>query len=41
MDGLNKAGVEIDRKVLAQMALDEPKAFEQLATLARSTAGAA
>ncbi|MAJ58700.1 MAG: 50S ribosomal protein L20 [bacterium TMED88] len=41
MDGLNKAGVEIDRKVLAQMALDEPKAFEELVTLARATAGAA
>jgi len=38
MDGLNKAGVEIDRKVLAQLALDDPKAFGELATLARNGA---
>lgn len=38
MDGLNKAGVEIDRKVLAQLALDDPKAFGELASLARTSA---
>lgn len=38
MDGLKKAGVEIDRKVLAQLALDDPKAFGELATLARGAA---
>lgn len=28
--GLNKAGVEMDRKVLAQLAIDEPVAFKAL-----------
>ncbi|MDZ5697362.1 MULTISPECIES: 50S ribosomal protein L20 [Phyllobacteriaceae] len=27
IDGLNKAGIEIDRKVLADMAVHEPQAF--------------
>ena len=31
MDGLRKAGIEIDRKVLADLAVREPAAFEQLA----------
>ncbi len=30
IDGLNKAGVEIDRKVLADMAVHEPQAFAAL-----------
>ena len=38
MDGLNKAGVEIDRKVLAQLALDDPKAFAELAAVAKQAA---
>jgi len=38
MDGLNKAGVEIDRKVLAQLALDDPKAFGELASIAKNAA---
>ncbi|MCS5638335.1 MAG: 50S ribosomal protein L20 [Myxococcota bacterium] len=38
MDGLNKAGVEIDRKVLAQLALDDPHAFAELAAKAREAA---
>ncbi len=38
MDGLHKAGVEIDRKVLAQLALTDPKAFGDLAELAKSKA---
>ena len=35
MDGLKKAGVEIDRKVLAELALSDPKAFGELAELAK------
>ncbi len=37
MDGLRKAGIEIDRKVLADLAVREPAAFEQLAGAARAT----
>ena len=36
MDGLRKAGVEINRKMLADMAVREPEAFANLVTLARS-----
>jgi len=36
MDGLNKAGIEIDRKVLADLAVHEPDAFEALVTQARN-----
>jgi large subunit ribosomal protein L20 len=36
IDGLKKAGVEIDRKVLAQLALSDPKAFSQLAEVAKN-----
>ena len=35
MDGLKKAGVEIDRKMLADMAVRDPNAFSRLATIAR------
>ena len=38
MDGLHKAGVEVDRKVLAQLALDDPQAFAALAAKAREAA---
>ena len=31
IDGLNKAGIEIDRKVLADIAVHEPEAFKALA----------
>ncbi len=30
IDGLNKAGIEIDRKVLSDMAIHEPQAFQAL-----------
>ncbi len=36
--GLLIAGVEIDRKVLAQLAVTDPKAFGELAELAKSQA---
>jgi large subunit ribosomal protein L20 len=38
MDGLRKAGVEVDRKVLAQLALDDPASFGELARIARGAA---
>jgi large subunit ribosomal protein L20 len=36
MDGLNKAGVEIDRKVLADLAVHDLPAFGKIAEKARS-----
>jgi large subunit ribosomal protein L20 len=36
MCGLRQAGVEVDRKVLAQLAVSDPKAFADLAELAKS-----
>ena len=36
MNGLQLAGVEVDRKVLAQLAVSDPKAFGDLAELAKS-----
>jgi large subunit ribosomal protein L20 len=38
MNGLERAGVEVDRKILAELAVDDPKAFAELAELARSQA---
>ena len=35
MHGLKLAGVEIDRKVLAELALSDPPAFAQIANLAQ------
>lgn len=35
MDGLKKANVEIDRKVLADLAVADPKAFDTLVQTAR------
>ena len=36
IDGLNKAGVEINRKMLADMAVREPEAFTNLVTIAKA-----
>ncbi len=36
ISGLNKAGVELDRKVLADIALKEPKAFAKLVDSAKA-----
>ncbi len=36
--GLKQAGVEVDRKMLAQLAVEDPKAFGDLAELAKSQA---
>ncbi len=38
MHGLKRAGVEVDRKILADLALSDPKAFAELAELARQQA---
>ena len=38
MHGLKQAGVEMDRKILAQIAVDDPKVFGELAALAKSQA---
>jgi large subunit ribosomal protein L20 len=35
MSGLNKAGVTIDRKMLADLAVSDNAAFAQLATIAK------
>ena len=35
--GLNKAGVEVDRKILADMAVRDPVAFAQLAETAKGS----
>ncbi len=41
ISGLSKAGVEVDRKNLADLATADPQAFAELAQLARSQADAA
>jgi len=38
MDGLKKAGVEINRKMLADMAVREPESLANLVTLAKGKA---
>lgn len=35
IDGLNKAGIEIDRKVLSDIAIRDPEAFAQIAQQAK------
>lgn len=39
IDGLAKAGVEVDRKVLADLAVKEPEAFKALADKAKAALG--
>lgn len=38
MDGLKKSGIEINRKMLADMAIREPEAFTQLVTTVKNQA---
>jgi large subunit ribosomal protein L20 len=38
MFGLKEAGVDVDRKILAELAVSDPKAFGELAALAKSKA---
>src|SRR5829696_5445316 len=41
MNGLKKAGIEVDRKILADLAVRDPQAFAALAEKARSALTAA
>jgi large subunit ribosomal protein L20 len=41
MNGLRKAGIEVDRKILADLAVRDPQAFSVLADKARSALNAA
>lgn len=41
IDGLTKAGIEVDRKVLADLAVHEPEAFNAIAERARAALPAA
>lgn len=36
INGLNKAGIEVDRKVLADLAVNEPAAFEAIVSQAKA-----
>jgi len=38
MGGLKKADIDLDRKVLADMAMNDPRAFEKLALLVKEAA---
>ena len=38
INGLKRAGVEVDRKILAQLAIEDPKGFGELAELAKKAA---
>jgi large subunit ribosomal protein L20 len=40
MDGLNKAGIELDRKVLSDLAISEPEAFKSLVDQAQAARAA-
>jgi large subunit ribosomal protein L20 len=35
IEGLTKAGVEVDRKILAELAVNDPEAFKSIVELAR------
>lgn len=39
IDGLNKAGIEVDRKVLSDIAIHEPEAFTALVEQAKAARG--
>jgi large subunit ribosomal protein L20 len=41
MNGLKKAAVEVDRKVLADLAVFDKPAFAKIADMAKSSLGAA
>lgn len=40
IDGLTKAGIEIDRKILADLAMHQPEAFKALVSKAKSVVSA-
>jgi large subunit ribosomal protein L20 len=35
IDGMKKAGVELDRKILAELAVNDPQGFAQIVTIAK------
>ncbi|MDP6179683.1 MAG: 50S ribosomal protein L20, partial [Desulfatiglandales bacterium] len=35
MEGLNKVGIDLDRKILAEMAVNDPAAFSQVVSMAK------
>ena len=35
MGGLHKAGIDLDRKILAEMAVNDPVAFSQVASMVK------
>jgi large subunit ribosomal protein L20 len=37
IDGMNKAGIEIDRRVLADLAVHDSRGFSEIATIAKGT----
>lgn len=41
IDGLNKANIQLDRKILAEMAVADPEAFDQVVELAKQALPAA
>lgn len=41
MDGLHKAGIEVDRKVLSDLAITEPAAFAQIVDQAKAARASA
>ncbi|MFZ1412856.1 MAG: 50S ribosomal protein L20 [Micropruina sp.] len=41
ISGLKVAGIEVDRKILAELAVNDAKAFNALVELAKASAGAA
>ena len=41
IDGLNKAGISVDRKVLSDLAITQPEAFAVLVEKAKAAAGVA
>ena len=36
MDGINKANIEVDRKVLSDLAINQPDAFKEIVTKAKA-----
>jgi large subunit ribosomal protein L20 len=35
VDGMNKAGIEIDRKILAELAVNDPQGFSRIVSMAK------
>lgn len=35
VDGMNKAGIELDRKILAELAVNDPQGFAQIVSMAK------